>query len=282
MTDFHHATRLASVGMWTRHNHRHVELREEQVARAGRGAARARREDAGPRAPLRERRAARRRRGPPGCELATFGMGCFWGAERKFWEHDGVFSTAVGYAGGDDAQPDLPRGLLGADRPHRGRAGGLRSEGRELRPAVEAVLGEPRPDAGDAPGERQRDAIPLGDLHARPRAAARRRGVARRLRARADGRGVRRDHDGDRAPRRRSITPRTTTSSTWPRTPTATAESAAPASPAPSAWRPARLLNRQSEIGRRRRRGRGSSRRAGAGRGGARRAARAAWRRSTR
>jgi peptide-methionine (S)-S-oxide reductase len=37
---------------------------------------------------------------PEGLELAEFGMGCFWGAERKFWELDGVYSTAVGYAGG--------------------------------------------------------------------------------------------------------------------------------------------------------------------------------------
>ena len=37
---------------------------------------------------------------PEGMQLATFGMGCFWGAERKFWEHAGVFSTAVGYSGG--------------------------------------------------------------------------------------------------------------------------------------------------------------------------------------
>jgi peptide-methionine (S)-S-oxide reductase len=36
----------------------------------------------------------------PGMELAMFGMGCFWGAERKFWEAPGVHSTAVGYAGG--------------------------------------------------------------------------------------------------------------------------------------------------------------------------------------
>ena len=33
-------------------------------------------------------------------ESAVFGMGCFWGAERKFWELDGVYTTAVGYAGG--------------------------------------------------------------------------------------------------------------------------------------------------------------------------------------
>src|SRR5215218_9332937 len=37
---------------------------------------------------------------PAGVEQAVFGMGCFWGAERKFWEAPGVYSTAVGYAGG--------------------------------------------------------------------------------------------------------------------------------------------------------------------------------------
>ena len=37
---------------------------------------------------------------PEGMKLAMFGMGCFWGAERKFWETPGVYSTAVGYAGG--------------------------------------------------------------------------------------------------------------------------------------------------------------------------------------
>ena len=37
---------------------------------------------------------------PDGFEQAVFGMGCFWGAERKFWEAPGVYSTAVGYAGG--------------------------------------------------------------------------------------------------------------------------------------------------------------------------------------
>jgi peptide-methionine (S)-S-oxide reductase len=44
---------------------------------------------------------------PPfdGMEVATFGMGCFWGAERKFWEAEGVFTTAVGYAGGFTPNP---------------------------------------------------------------------------------------------------------------------------------------------------------------------------------
>jgi len=42
---------------------------------------------------------------PDGFELALFGMGCFWGAERKFWETAGVFSTAVGYAAGMTPNP---------------------------------------------------------------------------------------------------------------------------------------------------------------------------------
>jgi peptide-methionine (S)-S-oxide reductase len=37
---------------------------------------------------------------PEGAELATFGMGCFWGAEKLFWQTDGVLSTSAGYAGG--------------------------------------------------------------------------------------------------------------------------------------------------------------------------------------
>jgi len=42
---------------------------------------------------------------PPGTEFALFGMGCFWGAERKFWQTPGVLSTAVGYAGGLTPNP---------------------------------------------------------------------------------------------------------------------------------------------------------------------------------
>src|ERR1041385_5352259 len=42
---------------------------------------------------------------PAGLEQAVVGMGCFWGAERKFWEADGVYSTAVGYAGGFTPNP---------------------------------------------------------------------------------------------------------------------------------------------------------------------------------
>ncbi len=42
---------------------------------------------------------------PEGMEKVVFGMGCFWGAERKFWQLDGVYTTAVGYAAGSTPNP---------------------------------------------------------------------------------------------------------------------------------------------------------------------------------
>ncbi len=53
---------------------------------------------------------------PAGTRLATFGMGCFWGAERRLWQVPGVVSTAVGYAGGFTPHPtyrEVCSGLTG-------------------------------------------------------------------------------------------------------------------------------------------------------------------------
>ncbi len=53
---------------------------------------------------------------PSGSEWVQFGMGCFWGAERRFWETDGVYTTAVGYAGGITPNPsyeEVCSGLTG-------------------------------------------------------------------------------------------------------------------------------------------------------------------------
>lgn len=53
---------------------------------------------------------------PPGMRLALFGLGCFWGAERVFWQQPGVYSTMVGYAGGMTPNPtyrEICSGLTG-------------------------------------------------------------------------------------------------------------------------------------------------------------------------
>jgi peptide-methionine (S)-S-oxide reductase len=53
---------------------------------------------------------------PDGLAVAVFGLGCFWGAERKFWQVKGVYSTAVGYAGGFTPNPtyeEVCSGLTG-------------------------------------------------------------------------------------------------------------------------------------------------------------------------
>jgi len=49
-----------------------------------------------------------------GMELGLFGLGCFWGAERKFWEAKGVYSTSVGYAGGSTPNPTYEEVCSGA------------------------------------------------------------------------------------------------------------------------------------------------------------------------
>ncbi len=53
---------------------------------------------------------------PAGLKQALFAMGCFWGAERRFWQQDGVWTTAVGYAGGHTPNPtydEVCSGLTG-------------------------------------------------------------------------------------------------------------------------------------------------------------------------
>src|SRR4051794_12163416 len=58
---------------------------------------------------------------PDGLEQIVVGMGCFWGAERVFWQLDGVYTTAVGYAGGYTPNPTYEE-VCRLDGPRRGGA----------------------------------------------------------------------------------------------------------------------------------------------------------------
>jgi len=72
---------------------------------------------------------------PEGAEVALFGLGCFWGAERKFWQLPGVYSTSVGYAGGHTPNPtyrEVCSGMTGHNEVVRVVFDPQRVEYREL------------------------------------------------------------------------------------------------------------------------------------------------------
>jgi len=54
---------------------------------------------------------------PEHLQQAVFGLGCFWGAERRFWQTEGVYTTAVGYAGGTTEHPDY-HSVCGGETGH--------------------------------------------------------------------------------------------------------------------------------------------------------------------
>ena len=101
---------------------------------------------------------------PAGLETAVFGMGCFWGAERVFWQMPGVYSTAVGYAGGFTPNPSYEEVCSGMT----GHTEAVRVVFDPKLVSYEALLKtfweSHRPDRGHAPGQRFRHAIPFGDL----------------------------------------------------------------------------------------------------------------------
>ena len=179
---------------------------------------------------------------PDGFAEIYFGLGCFWGAERKFWQVPGVYTTAVGYEGGYTPNPtydevctgrtahteavrvvydpakvsleDLLKVFWTIHDPTQGYRQ-ANDVGTQYRSAVYWTTPEQRDvilrDEGDVPG---------GDRRCR----------------------LRRHHHGRRAASRstRSTTPRTTTSSTCTRTRTATTATRAPGSPTRRPDSPAR------------------------------------------
>ena len=113
---------------------------------------------------------------PEGTEVLYIAMGCFWGAERIFWRLPGVVATAAGYMGGYTPNPTYEETCTGrtghteavlvAYDPAKTSAGA----------AAQGVLGEPRPDDGQPPGQRRRHPVPVGDLLDDARAGGRRDG----------------------------------------------------------------------------------------------------------
>ena len=143
-----------------------------------------------------------RARGPTGYQTAVFGLGCFWGAEKLFWQTPGVYSTAVGYAGGYTPNPSY-------EEVCSGRTGHTEVVLVVFDPAVvtyEQLLKEFWEDHDPTQGMRQgndrRHPVPQRPVHHRRRAAARRRGHQGHVPGGAVGRSFRRDHDRDRPARR--------------------------------------------------------------------------------
>ena len=164
---------------------------------------------------------------PDGIRTAVFGLGCFWGAERLFWQTPGVYSTAVGYAGGTTPNPTY-------EETCTGRTGHTEAVLVAYDPAkvtydeLLRVFWEGHDPTqhmrqGNDVGTQYRSAIYWDGADQQAAALASRDALP----GGADRGRLRRDHDRDRARRHRSTTPRSTTSSTSTRCRTATAAWAA-------------------------------------------------------
>ena len=105
---------------------------------------------------------------PEGMSTAVFGLGCFWGAERKFWQIDGVYTTAVGYAGGFTPNPTYEEVCSGRTGHNEVVLVAFRPD--EIAGQATAKFGKPRflrrrrPGSGRTP--------PAGLTHPAPPAAA--------------------------------------------------------------------------------------------------------------
>ena len=175
---------------------------------------------------------------PAGLETAIFGLGCFWGAERKFWElGDGIYTTAVGYAGGLTPNPTYEEVCSGRTGHNEVVLVVYDPKKISYEKLLKTFWENHDPTQGMRQGNDVGTQYRSGIYATTPAQQQGGRGVQGDVRQGAGGEALRRDHDRDRRRAASSTSPRTITSSIWPRTRRAIAGSAAPACPARSARR---------------------------------------------
>ncbi len=135
---------------------------------------------------------------PEGTEDIIVALGCFWGAERLFWQLPGVHTTAVGYAGGYTPNPTYEEVCTG----RTGHTEWWRVVFDPAQVSLDTVLRTfwegHDPTQGYRQGNDVRHAVPLGDLHHHALAGRRRAGLGRALRPGPRRPRTRGDHHGDR------------------------------------------------------------------------------------
>jgi methionine-S-sulfoxide reductase len=162
---------------------------------------------------------------PAGLETAMFGLGCFWGAERKFWElGDGIYTTAVGYAGGHTPNPTYEEVCSG--RTGHNEVVLVVYDPKKV--SYERLLKTFWESHDPTQGMRQGNDVARASMRSRRSSAK-----PRKLRRRSTTRNSRRAASMPSPPRSsmplRSISPRITTSNIWRRTRWDIAAWAAPA-----------------------------------------------------
>ena len=167
---------------------------------------------------------------PEGLEMAMFGLGCFWGAERKFWElGDGVYVTAVGYAGGITPNPTYEEVCSGRTGHNEVVLVVYDPKKISYEQLLKTFWENHDPTQGMRQGNDVGTQYRSGIYVFTPAQRSRRRGVEGDVRQGAGGQGAMARSRPRSSTRRRSTSPRTTTSSIWRRTRRAIAASAAPA-----------------------------------------------------